>query len=96
MRHEPGGTLLVARSRLQHPTAITHLHTVKTTVGWIGFLVALGAGVVLLLAAALEQRRAYDGGYDAAKALRERPSPPLRFCAREAPEQRYAEDSMRR
>jgi hypothetical protein len=68
MRHEPGGTLLVARSRLQHPTAITHLHTVKTTVGWIGFLVALGAGVVLLLAAALEQRRAYDGGYDAAKA----------------------------
>jgi hypothetical protein len=48
--------------------AITRLDVVEDTAGQVGFWLALTAGLGLLTSAALEQSRAYRGGYQAAKA----------------------------
>jgi hypothetical protein len=48
--------------------AITRLDTVKGPAGHIGFWSALAVGAGLLVTAALEQSRAYTGGYEAARA----------------------------
>jgi hypothetical protein len=56
--------LLVASIAL----AITRLDAVNGTAGLMAFWSALAGGAALLLAAALEQSRAYNDGYAAAKA----------------------------
>jgi hypothetical protein len=47
---------------------ITHLSSVKGSLGLVAFWVSLTAGVAMLILAAVEQMHAYDGGYEAAKA----------------------------
>lgn len=64
--------------------AITHLDSVNGTVGQVVFWAALMAGIALLVAAAIEQGRAYGGGYKAAKAGFEGAPEPVAALARDA------------